>query len=129
MLELSGKDLRQAVEELSGQNVFACYQCGKCSASCPFAAEMDLTPRQVLEYIMEGRLEVLDSQTIWICASCFSCMARCPNGIDIAKVMEALRQLLLRSGRDQLDLLKIPEDDLKEIPQIAFIAGARKLIG
>jgi len=38
----------EKVEELSGQNVFECYQCGMCSAGCPLAEEMDLLPNQVL---------------------------------------------------------------------------------
>ncbi len=129
MIEFSGKELQQAVEELSGQKVFACYHCGKCTAGCPFASEMDLTPRQVLEYIMDGRAEVLDSQTIWLCAACFTCTVRCPNGIDIAKVMEALRQILLRRGSDKFDLSELSEQERGELPQIALVAGARKLIG
>jgi heterodisulfide reductase subunit C len=125
-IDLSAKELQEEVEALSGQRVFACYHCGKCTAGCPFASEMDLTPRQVLEYIMEGRVEVLNSRTIWLCAACFTCTVRCPNGIDIARVMEALRQILLRRGEDSLDLASLGEE---ELPQIALVAGARKLIG
>lgn len=126
---LSAKELQEEVEALSGQRVFACYHCGKCTAGCPFASEMDLTPRQVLEYIMDGRVEVLNSRTIWLCAACFTCTVRCPNGIDIAKVMEALRQLLLRRGEDSFDLGSLSESEREELPQIALVAGARKLIG
>jgi heterodisulfide reductase subunit C len=125
-IDLSAKELQEEVEALSGQRVFACYHCGKCTAGCPFASEMDLTPRQVLEYIMEGRVGVLNSRTIWLCAACFTCTVRCPNGIDIARVMEALRQILLRRGEDSLDLASLGEE---ELPQIALVAGARKLIG
>ena len=32
------------VEELSGQNLLACYQCGKCSAGCPAVSQMDILP-------------------------------------------------------------------------------------
>ena len=30
---------------------------------------------------------------IWICASCQTCTTRCPNGIDIAQLMDTLRQI------------------------------------
>ena len=129
MIELSSEELREMVEILSGQRVFTCYHCGKCTAGCPFASEMDLSPREVLESIMEGRVEVLDSQTIWLCAACFTCTVRCPNGIDIAKVMEALRQILLRCGKDSFDLAGLNERERRELPQIALVAGARRLIG
>ena len=47
-LRLSRESLEAAfvkkVEELSGQNPYACYQCGKCSAGCLFAEHMDFLP-------------------------------------------------------------------------------------
>jgi len=83
----------------SGENLQACYQCQKCSAGCPVAEAMDLLPNQVLRHIQYGHREkVLGSKTIWICASCYTCSVRCPNDIDIAKIMDTLRHLALRSG-------------------------------
>jgi heterodisulfide reductase subunit C2 len=87
------------VVEASGQSLQACYQCQKCSAGCPVAEAMDLLPNQVLRHIQYGHREkVLRSKTIWICASCFTCSVRCPNDIDIAGIMDALRQAALHSG-------------------------------
>lgn len=83
----------------SGENLQACYQCQKCSAGCPVVEAMDLLPNQVLRHIQYGHRErVLGSRTIWICASCYTCSVRCPNDIDIAKIMDTLRHLSLRSG-------------------------------
>ena len=87
------------VVEASGETLQACYQCQKCSAGCPVAYAMDLLPNQVLRHIQYGdRERVLGSKTIWICASCYSCSVRCPNDIDIAKIMDTLRTLAIRSG-------------------------------
>jgi heterodisulfide reductase subunit C len=41
---------------------------------------------------------VLSCKTIWLCASCYTCSTRCPNDIDIAGVMDWLRQSALREG-------------------------------
>ncbi len=76
-----------------------CYQCQKCSAGCPVAFAMDYRPNQVMQMISLGMKErLLVSRTIWVCASCYTCSTRCPNDIDIAGVMDALRQEATRQG-------------------------------
>src|SRR5512136_1002245 len=92
-------DLRTFVENQSGQRVFDCYQCGKCSAGCPINYAMDLGPRQIMRFIQMGlKKEVMQSTTIWLCVSCETCSSRCPAKIDIAKVMESLRILAAAEG-------------------------------
>lgn len=87
-------DLRSFVESRSGQKVFQCYQCGKCTAGCPAAYVMDMGPRQIIRAVQLGlKEEILASNTIWLCVSCETCSARCPANIDIARVMESLRWL------------------------------------
>ncbi|MDO9229207.1 MAG: 4Fe-4S dicluster domain-containing protein [Syntrophales bacterium] len=87
------------VIKASNVNIQACYQCQKCSAGCPVVSAMDIMPNQVVRQIQYGRREkVLSSKTIWICASCHTCSVRCPNDIDIAKVMDTLRHISLKSG-------------------------------
>ncbi len=76
-----------------------CYQCQKCSAGCPLALEMDMKPHQIIHLLALGQKErALTSRTIWICASCYTCSTRCPNDIDIAGVMDWLRQKALKEG-------------------------------
>lgn len=115
------------VEEISGENIMKCYQCGKCSAGCPIADQMDLLPNQAIREVQMGDTSVLDSKTIWLCASCFTCAVRCPQGIDLAKVMEALRLLSLRKNIDHIDLSKIPKEELEILPQIALVGSFRKM--
>jgi heterodisulfide reductase subunit C len=92
-------DLRTFVEKQSGQHIFDCYQCGKCSAGCPIDYAMDLGPRQIMRLIQMGlKKEVMQSTTIWLCVSCETCSSRCPAKIDIAKVMESLRILAAVEG-------------------------------
>jgi heterodisulfide reductase subunit C len=115
------------VEELSGENINLCFQCGACSSGCPLTAEMDLLPSTVIRYAQLGIEEVLDSKTIWTCVTCFDCEVRCPRSIDIANVMEALRQMMLRKKYERVSLDEIPPEDLRELPQIALISNQRKL--
>ncbi len=115
------------VEELSGQNLLACYQCGKCSAGCPAVSQMDILPNQIIRYAQLGlKEELLESKAIWICASCFTCNARCPKGINIAEVIEALRQILLRKREDHVHVEKLSDSEKGDVPPIAIISNLRK---
>jgi len=73
--------------------------------------------------------EVLNSKTIWLCSSCFTCAERCPRDINITKIMEALRQIILRKKIDRTKLAEISKDEKETIPQIAFVSLFRKNIG
>ncbi len=92
-------DLLAFVESHSGQRVVRCYQCGKCTAGCPLAPAMDLTPRQVLRAVQLGLAdEVLRSDAIRLCVACYTCAVRCPLEIEIPRVMEALVQYADQQG-------------------------------
>ncbi len=88
------------LEERTGQKVRLCYQCKKCSAGCPVAFATDVLPHEVMKMAQYGQSErLLACSTIWLCASCETCSTRCPNEIDIAGVMDGLRQMSLESGK------------------------------
>ncbi|HDD43771.1 MAG TPA: heterodisulfide reductase [Candidatus Desulfofervidus auxilii] len=118
-------EILRKIEDISGENVFACYQCGMCSAGCPMAPEMDILPNQVLRLLQIGAIEeVLETRTVWLCASCFTCSARCPKGVNLAKLMEGVRIVILREKNK--DYFK-PEEMIKEpLPAIALVSALRK---
>jgi heterodisulfide reductase subunit C len=125
-----GSELLARIEELSGEKVFRCMQCGSCSAGCPMHDRMDIAPNQIWKLLQLGEIEtVKNSSSIWACFSCFTCGLRCPKGIDLAKVMEAVRQLLLRKRQDKVDGNTMPRETLEEVPQIALISCLRKQSG
>lgn len=95
----TAESLAETIQQATGQNVFLCYQCVKCSSGCPLAEAMDLLPNQVMRAVQLGDPGVLDSKTIWLCASCQTCTTRCPQGLDIAGIMDALRIEAKQQGR------------------------------
>lgn len=124
---MTGVEVTGKVREISAQNPFLCMQCGLCSASCTGKGTMDILPRQVMRLLQFGHEQVLDNRSIWVCTTCLTCTARCPRGIDVARVMEALRAINQRRGGGVL----VPEDlgaeVLNEVPQMALTSAFRKL--
>ncbi len=81
----------------SGQDLSLCFQCKVCTSGCPLADAMDLAPHALMRALQVGREDrVLGATTFWLCASCLACTARCPQGIDVARVMDALRIVAAR---------------------------------
>jgi len=121
-------DFKDKVEELSGQSLNSCIQCGTCAAGCPFVEDMEILPERVFKYITLGEFEkVLEHNTMWICAACYTCSVRCPRDIDIAKIMEAVRQVVLRADIDEVDVDEV--ENMEELPQLAVVGCFRKETG
>ena len=87
------------VNRISGQQVELCYHCHKCTAGCPVVGAMEYGPDRALRMIsLDQREDLFRSKDIWLCTGCFTCATRCPNDIDIASVMDSLRQLAVAAG-------------------------------
>ena len=60
---------------------------------------MDLYPDRIIRLSLLGQEDqVLGSRTIWVCSSCETCTTRCPNDIDIAGVMDWLKEESIKRG-------------------------------
>jgi len=89
------------VERLTpaGRLLSRCIQCGTCSASCPSAPAMDLTPRQMWRLVQLGfQDQVLHSQAMWLCSLCYTCHVRCPRGIPLTETIVTLKRLAIQTG-------------------------------
>lgn len=81
------------------QLLLRCIHCGTCTASCPAATAMDLTPRQMWRMVQLGLTEeVLRSKTIWLCSLCYQCHVRCPRGIPLTETIVTLKEMALERG-------------------------------
>ena len=77
----------------------ACYQCKRCTNGCPVTFAMDIYPDEVIRRVNLGQWDrVLTCATIWVCSGCETCTTRCPNQVDIAGVMDELKELAIARG-------------------------------
>lgn len=110
-----------SIEQLAHTRVSDCYQCGKCSAGCPMAEQMDLLPNQLLRLVQLGNIDkAMRSAAAWQCVSCMTCTTRCPKSVDCAGVLDALRQLSVEWN------VASPEHRRTVVFQQAFLDNIRR---
>ena len=98
-IESIGGGLAGEVNEVSGASPMRCYQCAKCSSGCPVAAGGDFKPHELVRMVQtDQRQAVLSSRFIWECTSCHTCATRCPQQVDVAGMIDALREMSRRAG-------------------------------
>ena len=79
-----------------GKTILYCYQCGTCSSSCQSACA-DLYPHQIIRMALLGlKKEVLNSKSIWVCTTCYDCIERCPQGVEVANVLFAIKNIAVK---------------------------------
>jgi heterodisulfide reductase subunit C len=122
--------LAAKVREISGQDPNLCFQCGLCAGSCPMTGEMEIFTRKVMHMLQLGLADAVIAQKMaYLCASCHTCEVRCPRGLEIPRIVEALRQLTLRAGENYLAPESVSAERMQEMPQAALVAGFRKFTG
>jgi len=95
------RTLADKVRAATGLNPARCYQCGKCSAGCPMAAETTLRPHDVMRLVNQDRPDrLMDDESIWLCLGCETCAARCPNECEPARVTDAVREIVAAARPD-----------------------------
>ena len=118
----------ELLKEISGVDTKKCMKCGKCSASCPAYEEMDIRPHQFVSYVQNADVKaLLESKSIWKCLSCFACVESCPRDVKPAKLIEAVRLMVIRErGGNYLTPNEVPELLDEELPQQLLASAFRK---
>ncbi len=121
-------------------NAWACYDCGKCTATCPIArAGADYSPRRhVLATNLGDEGEINRDPGLFACLTCGLCDSRCPAEVAYTPLVQKLRERafdaaiqpecphggalqsvmrMMASGGAQQNRLSWLDDELKTSPQ------------
>src|SRR5574344_2371126 len=92
----------ESISKATGVDIDKCYQCGKCTAGCVLADNMDYPSSMIMRMLQtddaENYKKVLSSEAIWLCQNCENCIGRCPKEVDIPKIMDYLRTESIKKG-------------------------------
>ena len=120
--------LKEQVIRASGVNPLKCMRCGKCSGTCPSYDEMEYHPHQFVYMVEKVEIEkLMQSKSIYKCLSCFACVERCPRSVEPAKLVEAIRLMVIRQqGGNHLTAEQVPGMLDEDLPQQAVVSAYRK---
>ena len=125
---MENKNLKEQVLRISGVNPRKCMKCGKCSGTCPSYEEMEFHPHQFVYMVESGEIEpLMNSKSLYRCLTCFACVERCPRQVEPAKLIEAVRLMVIRQqGMNHLKPDQIPGMLDEDMPQQALVSAMRK---
>lgn len=90
-------EVAEAIVEAGGKTLTTCYQCGTCTASCPWGLFTGLRVRDMIRKAQFG-YEGFESEDLWKCVTCNTCVSRCPRGVEIIDLVKAMRSIMAEMG-------------------------------
>lgn len=89
------KQVRSRVSEVG-----RCFVCGSCTAVCPETLmDEKKDPRRFMRMVNLGlRDAALADEFKDTCATHYRCISRCPQGVQISRIMNAVKQLAVEDG-------------------------------
>ncbi|MFC1993309.1 (Fe-S)-binding protein [Chloroflexota bacterium] len=91
------------IKEEGGEALKTCYQCGLCSATCPWSIVRNFIVRRIMHQAQLGLVDFED-EDMWRCVTCRNCVQRCPRGVEIIDVMRSMRRAIVSLG-----VAKVPD--------------------
>jgi len=128
------KFYEEVTSKLGGETMTKCYQCGTCASSCPVAKiTTRFNPRVVIKNAIAGnRGHIVVDEPIWLCCSCYNCQERCPQGVEIAEIIYALRNIALREGHSPKAFIDMALNLMTQgrvVPTSSFTMKRRETFG
>jgi heterodisulfide reductase subunit D len=91
--------MSELAETAKTTRAWACYDCGKCTATCPIArAGSSYAPRRHVLATNLRRREIIDNGSLFDCLTCSLCDQRCPADVGYSGLVRKLRELAYREG-------------------------------
>ena len=84
----------ELIKEAGGDAFKLCWQCGLCSASCPWNIVRTFMPHKMICQSRYGLVD-LEDEDWWLCSTCHMCVSRCPRGVAITDIIRAARKIML----------------------------------
>jgi len=80
--------------------LYECYQCGRCTGSCPAAIVVEgFNPRNLLlKCLRLGVDSAISDESLWCCTTCGVCEDRCPQMIDVVDLLVMIMNEAARKG-------------------------------
>jgi Fe-S oxidoreductase len=82
------------IKEAGGDAFKLCWQCGLCSASCPWNTVRTFMTHRMICQSRYGLVD-LEDEDWWLCSTCNLCVSRCPRGVAITDIIRAARKIML----------------------------------
>lgn len=111
------KEVVDIINEEGGEILKLCYQCGTCTAVCPWNKVRNFIVRRIMHQGQMGLIDFED-EDVWLCATCNNCVKRCPRGVEIIDVMRALRRAVTELG-----IAKVPDSLRITIKNISAVGN------
>ncbi len=101
-------EIRDILIEMGAEDIYKCYQCGKCTSVCPWF-QVEICDYPVYKFSLETALGAVASSEdkkeleeeidlIYRCVGCEACLEQCPHGISTPNILRAARRLLVDFG-------------------------------
>jgi Fe-S oxidoreductase len=101
-------EIREFLVEMGAEDIFKCYQCGKCTSVCPWF-QVGTYDFPVYRFPLEAALGMMASSEdkhelmaevdkIYRCVGCAACVKECPHGVKIPTILRAARRILVEYG-------------------------------
>jgi len=97
------REAANIIIEEGGEPLNLCYQCGLCSATCPWNLVRSFPVHMMMHEAQLGLVD-FESEEVWQCVACRACVQRCPRGVEIPDIMRALRRAIVSLG-----IAKVPD--------------------
>ncbi len=106
-------EMMDELGKVGGSSLYLCYQCGMCTATCPWTLVRNESLRKMLRLTQLG-VGGLEGDFLWLCTTCRACTARCPRGVDIPSVIRTAREFVAAVGAEP-DALKTVRGHLSTV--------------
>ncbi len=91
------KEAADIIKEEGGEIAKLCYQCGTCTAVCPWNRLKSFPVRKLMHQTQLGLVD-FEAEDMWTCVACNNCVDKCPRGVELIDIMRALRRAIVELG-------------------------------